>query len=287
MKRKVNWLIYLIVIICSFAIPVTVKADMGPKPSVVIEVIGFEDKEYYVTLLSERNSTGPWSNGNDYYDFMGEEWVFEEFEKYQDKDGYYFLSFMENCSEDDTFEWTYYPPQRFKILVYTTADKQFYCSEEVYERYAFDSYFKVIIPNDGKTGNIITAQKAYDFSMEILSLVSRIVLTIGIELGIAILFRYGDKKSLTIIGLTNIFTQVVLNVLLNVINYRSGEMAFVFHYVWMEMVVFAMEAVVYTKYINKTNDMDKVRYPVMYAAVANLVSIAVGIWIAKVVPGIF
>jgi len=134
-----------------FAIPVTVKADMGPKPSVVIEVTGFEGKEYYVTLLSERDSTGPWSHGNEYYDYMGEEWVFEEFEKYQDKDGYYFLSFMEDCSEDDTFEWTYYPPQKFKVLIYTADDKQFYCSEEIYERYAFDSYFKVIISNDGKT----------------------------------------------------------------------------------------------------------------------------------------
>ena len=161
----------LMVLINFFAVSTTVKADIGPKPSVVIEVIGFEEKEYYVTLLSERDSTGPWSYGNKYYDYMGEEWVFEEFEKYQDKDGYYFLSFMEDCSEDDTFEWTYYPPQKFKVLIYTTEDKQFYCSEEIYERYAFDSYFQVIISNDEKIGNTITAQKSYDFSMEIFSLI--------------------------------------------------------------------------------------------------------------------
>ena len=74
--------------------PVTVKADIGPKPSVVIEFVGMEDKEYYATLLSEKRSTGPWSQGNPYYDYMGEEWVFEEFVNYEDVEGYYFLSFM-------------------------------------------------------------------------------------------------------------------------------------------------------------------------------------------------
>lgn len=83
-------------------------------------------------------------------------------------------------------------------------------------------------------GNTIAAQKSYDFSMEIFSLVIRVILTIGIEVIVAILFRYKDKKSVTIIGLTN-----------------------------------------------------KARHPVMYAALANLVSIVVGIRIAKAVPGIF
>ncbi len=288
MKKRKNLLVCLMAMITFLAIPITVKADIGPKPSVVIEVIGLEEKEYYVTLLSERDSTGPWSHGNEYYDYMGEEWVFKEFEKYQDKDGYYFLSFMEDCSDDGTFEWTYYPPQRFKVLIYTADDKQFYCSEEIYERYAFDSYFKVTVLSDETIGNMITAQKSYDFSMEILSLIIRVILTISIEVLVAIVFRYKDRKSITIIGVTNICTQVILNVLLNVINYKSGEMAFVFHYVWMEIVVFVIEAVIYTKFIDKKDgNTDKVRYPVMYAAMANLVSIIVGIWIAKAMPGIF
>jgi len=154
MKRIQKLLACFVVIIICLAVPVTVKADIGPKPSVVIEVTGFEEKEYYVTLLSERDSTGPWSHGNEYYDYMGEEWVFEAFENYEDPDGYYFLSFMQDCSEDDTFEWTYYPPQRFKVLLYTTEDGQFYCSDEIYERYAFDSYFKVTLTENGETNSI-------------------------------------------------------------------------------------------------------------------------------------
>ena len=283
MKKIYKWLAYFVVIITCFAMPVTVKADIGPKPSVVIEVTGFED--YYVTLLSERDSTGPWSHGNEYHDYMGEEWVFEAFENYEDKDGYYFLSFMQDCSENDTFEWTYYPPQRFKVLIYTMDDRQFYCSDEVYERYAFDSYFRVTL---SESGQVLTAQKSYDFSMELLSLAARVVLTILIEVLIALMHGYRSKKNVKIIGITNVCTQVVLNVLLNVINYSSGQMAFVFHYVWMEGVVFALEAVVYSKLLDRTDgEREMAKHPVAYAVLANAVSLAAGIWIAKMIPGIF
>jgi len=287
MKRIQKLLACFVVIIICLAVPVTVKADIGPKPSVVIEVTGFEEKEYYVTLLSERDSTGPWSHGNEYYDYMGEEWVFEAFENYEDPDGYYFLSFMQDCSEDDTFEWTYYPPQRFKVLLYTTEDGQFYCSDEIYERYAFDSYFKVTLTENGET-NSITAQKSYDFSMELLSLVARVVLTIMLEMLVAFIHGYRSKKNIKIIGITNICTQVILNVLLNIINYRSGQMAFVFHYVWMELVVFAIEAVTYVKLLDRTDgESEMAKHPIAYAVLANAISLAAGIWIAKMIPGIF
>ncbi len=283
MKKIHKWLACFVVIVTCLAMPVTVKADMGPKPSVVIETIGFEEKEYYMTLLSERDSTGPWSHGDEYHDYMGEKRVFEVFESY--KDGYYFLSFMQDCSENDRFEWTYYPPQRFKVLIYTVDDGQFYCSDEVYERYAFDSYFKVMV---SESGNVLTAQKSYDFSMEMVSLAARVVLTIVLEVLVAFMFGYRSNKNVKIIAITNVCTQVVLNVLLNIINYRSGQMAFVFHYVWMEFVIFALEAVIYVKLLDRTDgEKEMAKHPVVYAALANIVSLIAGIWIAKMIPGIF
>ena len=285
MKKIHKWLACFVVIITCLAMPVTVKADIGPKPSVVIETIGFEEKEYYMTLLSERDSTGPWSHGNEYHDYMGEKRVFEVFESYKDKDGYYFLSFMQDCSENDRFEWTYYPPQRFKVLIYTVDDGQFYCSDEVYERYAFDSYFKATV---SENRNILTAQKSYDFSMEMVSLAARVVLTIMLEVLVAFMFGYRSNKNVKIIAITNVCTQVVLNVLLNIINYRSGQMAFVFHYVWMEFVIFALEAVIYVKLLDRTDgEKEMAKHPVVYAALANIVSLIAGIWIAKMIPGIF
>lgn len=287
--KKIKYITYMLLAFILIFTPITAQADIGPKPSVVIEFEGLEQEEYYVTLLSEKDSTGPWSAGNDYYDYMGDKSAFDKFCEYEDSDGYYFLSFMEDCSDDDTFEWTYYPPNKFKILIYFPEYGEFYCDENFYERYAFDSYFTVAV-NGIETQHVTTnTEKAYDFTWEIVSLIARVVLTILVEFAIAALFFYrGNKKALQIIVISNIFTQVILNVLLNVFNYQDGHYAFVFHYIWMEIVVFVLEGAIYRKAIGQANaENGKRNHPYLYAAVANLGSLIVGIWIAKLIPGIF
>ena len=293
MKKRKN-LVYLVVFLFLFLLPVQVRADMGPKPSVVIDFIGIEDEEYYVTLLSKTDSTGPWSYGNDYYEYMGDEAVFQKFNEYRDSDGYYFLSFMENCSGDDQFEWTYYPPTEFKILIYFPEYQYFVTCDLVCERYAFDSYFTVELKYctaeaDQDAHYIIDKiELSYKYTMEIVSLFIRIILTIAVECGIAWIFHYRDKKSITIIFKANLCTQLLLNLLLNMINYKSGQYAFVFHYIWMEIVVFVIEAIIYDKKIGRENPITKNKYhPYGYAAIANLVSLIVGLIIAKSIPGIF
>lgn len=284
--RKLKYLVYVVLLFIMVSTPMSVSADIGPKPSVEIEFIGLEEEEYYVTLLSETDSTGPWSEGNSYYEYMGDEAVFNKFSEYEDADGYYFLSYMEDCSEDDVFEWNYYPPQKFKVLIYLPEKDSFIATGQIYERYAFDSYFTVYVSD--VEASKIEAEESYDFSMEIVSLIARVILTIATELLIALLFCYRDKKSLTAIALANVVTQVILNILLNVINYNSGQYAFVFHYVWMEIFVFIIEAFIYDKAIGRENKATGKKYhPWAYAAVANLISIIVGIWIARVIPGIF
>ena len=266
-----------------------------------------------MTLLSEYESTGPWSVNDSYYDYMGDEAVFQKFAEYEDVDGYYFISYMEECSEDDIFEWNYYPPQRFKVLIYLPQYDRFIIDDQICERYAFDSYFTVDVSDGNSTVSIdkteneedtlseeytineeslekidLEIEETYDFSMEILSLIVRIVLTISVELIIALFFYRRDTKAITVIVLANTVTQIVLNILLNVINYNSGHYAFIFHYVWMEIVVFVVEAIIYTKMIGHENKETGKRYhPWVYSAVANIVSIVIGIWIARVIPGIF
>lgn len=266
-------------------------------------------------MVCEKDSTGPWSHDNSYYDYMGEKSVFDKFHAYEDADGFFFLSFMQDCSEDDTFAWTYYPPNVFKILIYFPEYDSFLMADGTYERYAFDSYFTVevtesglisVLENTEKTTMeapdeeemmpvsddaeeaLISVTQSYDFAPELLSLVVRVVATIMVEIVLAILFAYRDRKSLGIIAVTNVFTQVVLNVLLNVVNYRSGYWAFLFNYVWMELLIFALEATVYAKIIGRTNPTTgKKLHPCLYALVANLMSFLVGMWIAKVIPGVF
>lgn len=279
--------------------PTIAYADMGPKPSVVIDFKGLENEKYYVTLLSEVTSTGPHSvldenldnqryhNGDEEYE------IWKKFVSYKDKDGYYFLQYFSDCTESSQFAWRYYPPTKFKILLYFPEYDKFAISEEVYERYAFDSYYNV----DAKGLDIqsvklienIKAVRNYDYTWELISLFARIIATITIEVLIALLFGFRAKKQLLIIGAINIVTQSILNILLNVINYNQGSMTFVFNYVWMEVFVLIIEAGAYSVFLHKYSSTEltkKWRAP-LYDLTANAVSFGMGLYIAYRIPGIF
>ena len=287
MRKTVKF--FIITCILLFILPVTAHADTGPKPSVVIDIEGLEDETYYVTLLSEKDSTGPWSAGDDYYEYFGDKTAFDMFSQYEDKDGYYFLSFMQDCSDTDQFAWTYYPPQLFKILIYYPDKDIFQVSDNIYERYAFDSYFKLVVEDeaDNFAYNLIL-KKNYNYIKEAVSLVVRIVITLSVEILLALLFGYRDRKNLKVIMIANLFTQILLNLLLNIINYKSGFYNFVFNYVWMELVVLIIEAGIYIRFTDKRNPTTRRKmHPVFYAVTANFASLVIGILLAGIIPSVF
>ena len=287
LRKMISLLICMILII---SLPVTAKADIGPKPSVRIQFTGIEGETYYGTLLSERRSTGPSSAWDGYEDYPGwkpenEKVIWEKFLGYEDVDGYYFLQEWWDCSESNQLNWTYYPPNPFKILLYFPETDTFYVSD-VYEQYAFDSYFTVDLSEYSTSP--ITARQSYDYTWEVISLVARIVLTIALELAIALFFGYQEKKALAFLTIVNVITQVTLNVALNIINYVSGSMGFTFALICMEIVVFAIEAIAYKSLLQRfsTAEQEK-RRGVSYALIANTASFATGLWLAHLIPGIF
>lgn len=279
--------------------PTTAYADMGPKPSVVIDFKGFENEIYYVTLLSEVTSTGPHSvlgqraNNERYHKGDDEYEIWEKFLSYKDKDGYHFLQYFSDSTKTSQFIWGYYPPPKFKILLYFPKYDKFIVSKEVYKRYAFDSYYKVDaedlnIQSASLTENI-KAVRNYFYTWELVSLFARIIATIIIEVFIALLFGFRSKEQLLIIGAVNIITQSILNILLNVINYNQGSMMFVFNYVWMEALVFIIEAKIYSVFLCKhsSGKSTKKWLTTLYALTANAVSFVIGLYIAYLIPGIF
>lgn len=242
-------------------------------------------------MLSKYDSTGPasaWDGSPEYAHYQpGDEdyeiWL--KFVEYQDSDGYYFLQEWWDCSDNNQLNWTYYPPSPFKILLYFPETDTFYVSP-IYERYAFDSYFAVDLSSFDSDG--LMAHQSYDYTWEIVSLVARILLTIALELALALVFGYREKKVLGFLAVVNIITQVILNVALNVINYNSGSMMFTFSYVLFEILVFAIEAVAYAILLKKfSTQKQKKGKTVGYAFVANAASFAIGLWLAHIIPGIF
>lgn len=289
MKHKVFAFIMCLMLVMAMTIPAS--ADIGPKPSVQIEFTGMEGQTYYGTLLSMYESTGPasvWDGNPEHADYQpGEEGydIWLKFVEYQDGDGYYFLQWWWDCSETNQLNWTYYPPTPFKILLYFPETDTFYVSP-VYERYAFDSYFTVDMSD--LDADPMVADKSYDYTWEIISLAARIILTIALELAIALLFGYREKKVLGFLAIVNAVTQVGLNVALNIINYNSGSMIFTFNYVLLEILVFAIEAIAYAVLLKKFSGKEqKLVKAVGYALVANAASFGFGLWLAHVIPGIF
>ena len=281
----------LFVLLLTVLLPVTAWADTGPKPSVQVTIKGLGDAPCYATLLSEQKSTGPtgvWSGNDDEihhnntYEFDRAIW--DAFTSYEDPDGFYFLQWSWQVNETKQFRWGYYPPSTFKILLYFPEQNQFYTSG-ICERYAFDSYFTIDVSDRSPT-QPLKAAKSYDYTLEILSLLARTVITIALEIGIAWLFGFRSKEELKVLVIVNVITQVALNVALNIVNYNYGQQLFVWAYFGYELLVFIAEAIAYCIFLERVSGKRLRRY-IGYALIANTVSFAAGFAIAKLIPGIF
>lgn len=284
--------------------PLSVHADTGPKPSVRIRFENMGEELCYGTLLSETRSTGPQSvwdgspetayyKGNpNFSDAVFDYDTWRAFVRYNDSDGYFFLQTEWEVSQTKEIAWTYYPPQRFKILLYFPEEGKF-VSGGICERYAFDSYYTVDM--DGLNISSVTSgeevlspYRSYDYVNEVLSFLARVVVTVLVELGIAFLFGFRERKQILFLTAVNCVTQVLLNALLNLVNYFSGQLAFLLLYVALEIVVFVLEAAVYCLWMKKFSAQPKKNFVcVVYALVANAVSFGAGLGLAVLIPGIF
>ena len=281
------WIVILFVIVISLAVPMHVQADVGPKPSVIVDFERLDGEFYFATLLSSVESTGPYSAGNTYQEYMGSHEVFLKFVEYEDSDAYNFLCFYQDCSKTNQFSWTYRPPQKFKILLYFPETDTFIVSNEIYERYAFDSYFtaEIVLHGSNLTAEAdIVLSRSYNFQNEIISLIIRILLTIAVEIGIALLFGLRGNTVFRFIVLTNIVTQIALNLTLNLISFYMGTLAFVAFYILLEIAVFIIETILYLVLLKSQASKQRL---ILYSLSSNIFSFALGVVLALWIPSIF
>lgn len=267
MKKRIT--AFLLAMLLMFALlPACALADTGPKPYTSIKFAGFDGERYFVTLLAEDERYGPWGVDNEYADYMGDKAIWEKFSAYSDPDGFFFWGEYEECTETDSFKWSYYPPETFKILIYFPESDSFTAVPGIHERFAFASFFNV----DGEL-NVTTS---YEMSMQLWQLLLRIVLTIGIEILVALWFGFRAKKQLITITVTNVITQVLLNVALFVLYLKRGAWAYIGWFIPLELAVFVIEAVTYKILLPRYSETEKEQRPVLYAFVANLLSMLLG-----------
>lgn len=302
MKRKSKaWGRFLLA--CALVLlflPVKARADMGPKPSVDIQFTGIEGVTYYGTLLSKEAEGGagfraqgdtPWEVWTQGLEQEDRERL-ELFTAYQDPDGFSLFDWSFVCSEDNRLEWHYWAPETFKLLLYF-PEEDLFCVSPIYEQYAYASYYTVDL-SDYQSGTV-TLEKSYDYTWELISLAARIVLTIAVELGMAVLF-FGkeDKRAFRFLAVVNIATQLFLNVALNVIHYYGGTIysllwgSSIFLLYLLEIVVMIVEGILYTLLLPKFSEKPHSGSEIAgYTVLANVVSFAAGLLLAVKIPGIF
>lgn len=259
------------------------SADTGPKPSVRVTFENMGDELCYGTLLSKTPSTGParaWDGTeNGKYIYEGaDEAVWRAFTEFKDEDGFYFLQWFWRADENKALNWTYYPPQTFKILLYypdratksgaadnsagggtgdseTTAASGAFCVSDVLKRYAFHSYYFVNMRNvqSETIGTIakISATQSYDYSAEILGFFVRFIVTLGVETLLALAFGLRTKRAFLTVLAANSVTQVALNILLNVQLHFNNVYEVFPLYFFAELLVFVAEAALYCFILGK------------------------------------
>ncbi len=284
-RKTIIVLLIITLLLCSSG---AAYADMGPKPSTIVHVHGIEGA-YYATLLSKASSIGPWHTDLSFEDAKGwgdyytrEAWnILKTFE---DSDDFYFLGFMDVCSGEDSFSWTYMRPEVFKILLYDCANEAFYCSE-ILESYAFDSEYDVVCSNAaGGSAVSLQVSKTHNGKEKLAALAFRIAATIVIELVIAYIFGLRTKKQIACIALVNFVTQVLLNL---VLAYPAVLFTYIIRYGLIEILIIVIEPVLLTKLFGKHFASVSAKKMYYFSVIANLCSFTLGYFISLQFPYLF
>ena len=281
MKKRVISLILMVLLLLP-VLTVTVHADMGPKPGTSITVRPGGGEYAIVTLLAREENNGPhWTIGPDEEpssriakdERLTEAWY--AFRDYRDPDGYHFWGEI----YEGSVTWGYFPPENFKIAVYYPEYGILWVSEDSYERYAFDSDFRLNLPAVGagaQSGEVdMVLKKTSNPFSELAGFLFRVVLTLAMELAVARVFGLTDEGQKKLILRVNLLTQVGLNLLLWGWYYFSGPLVAMMRLILAEIVVLVVESAIYLRKLR----LDESRMKILgYTILANLASVTLGFW---------
>lgn len=279
MKKRVISLILMVLLLLPL-VTVTVSADMGPKPGTSITVRPGGGEYAIVTLLAQEESNGPhWTIGPDdepssriaENERLAKAWY--AFRDYADPDGYHFWGEI----YEGSVTWGYFPPENFKIAVYYPEYGILWVSEDTYERYAFDSDFRLNLPAVGagaQSGEVdMVLKKTSNLGSELAGFLFRVLLTLAMELAVARVFGLTEPGQKKLILRVNLLTQVGLNLLLWSWYYFDGPLAAMVRLILAEIVVLVVEGAIYLRKLRLDESRGKI---LGYTILANLASVTLG-----------
>ncbi len=286
------------------ALPTKTRADSSPKPSLKINFENVGKAPCYAAVLMKNDWRG------DVIEAEGgaptpEKPVEEKertrarelIEAYVDEDGFEFNGTVYRLNGGRYINISSFAPREFKVIVCFPKSETVAVTEKL-SRYAFDSYYTVCLEEgvidsaDADIGEsvlgVARAFRSYDLSHELEGLYFRVVMTVFIEVAVAVFFGFRSVGELSFLALVNIITQIILNILLSFFSFSLGRANVLGIYSVCELTVLLLEGVVFGLVLRKMGRGERsVARCLVYTAVANASSFVLGLCMAEVLPSMF
>jgi hypothetical protein len=278
MKKAMLVFLYIIAFIMLF--PVNSSADTGPKPSLTIIVNGMGDEEYWLDLLVSDEPNYTWLDISD-----EEREKVSKLAEYNEAGLHPALlvgthvpmngSLTGERQADGSYihKFSYVGvPAQFKIAI-LKSDGTLIISDMV-KRNHFQSVMEYTIGTSGiseKADPNGTVKEVFPMNY-IWGFLLRMIATLIIEIGIALLFKFTLKKSWKVLAFTNIATQIILNIIIISSTIRNGQTSGFFIYFIAELFVVTTELAVYSNFLIE----QKLIRRIIYTITANLISFIAG-----------
>ena len=147
---------------------------------------------------------------------------------------------------------------------------------DLVHRRNFNSIVEFDLTGEVLQGDIILAagkaKEIIPFGTISLGFITRLILTLIIEIVIALLFGFTLKNSWKLLIRVNVITQVLLNIGVLWMNLFHGMLAALIIFLFMEILIIIFETRIYAKYLIEKS----MKRRIFYGIIANLVSLVVG-----------
>lgn len=260
-------------------------ADMGPKPSITIEVINCPVDNYYIALLRDDNSGGNWLDGLQNSDEVKNNAALSKIVNYNEGgwkmhvppvgDSYH------SSSSSGTYVFGYSVPKRFRVIL-VASNGNIFLSDPI-EKVKFNAVFEY---------NAASGEIKEIYSRGVLNYVKNFfccyVLTLAIEGITLVVFGLSTKKNRIHFLIINTVTQLLLNAVLIYRDWTGGIRGtdFWFTYLlaedfWLtyllaEVLILAIETGYYVITLRKKDGTKSPARSALYALTANLLSLFIG-----------
>lgn len=276
MRRK--WTsVFCVLALLAVLLPVSARADMGPKPSMTIHVENPPSETYYLDLLVPDEPSYEMFDNQDWNDLSEAQLDAEIIANLRTAardaggEGTWHLAMLDGTlmpmygeiqSADNTFQYDYHGvPDEFRIVLATKDGARL---SPVQKRCRLWQEFTY----DYAANTVLTNNSWRDYAKQFLS---SLLPTLLIEGLLLIPFGFWDKRNRSVFLGVNIATQLALTAVTAWCMAQGMTLYRYFIFGPLELVIWIVEAVIYRKMLKSERPS---AHPVCYALCANALSMA-------------